>query len=126
MLASRGCKIVVNDLGGSAKGEGKSSKAADTVVEEIKAAGGEAVANYDSVEDGEKIVKTAIDAFGKVDIVVNNAGILRDVAFHKMVGSVFSSIGPFEMLTWRRNEMKTDAARLGFDQPSSHLRNLFG
>ena len=84
LLASRGAKVVVNDLGGSFTGEGKSGGAADKVVAEIKAAGGEAVANYDSVEDGDKIVKTAIDAFGRIDIVVNNAGILRDVSFAKM------------------------------------------
>jgi len=84
LLASRGAKVVVNDLGGGARGEGASSSAADRVVEEIKAAGGEAVANYDSVEDGAAIVQTALDAFGKVEIVVNNAGILRDTTFHKM------------------------------------------
>jgi len=84
LLASRGAKVVVNDLGGSHSGEGKSSSAADKVVEEIKAAGGTAVANYDSVTDGDKIVKTAIDAFGKLDILINNAGILRDVSFQKM------------------------------------------
>jgi 3-hydroxyacyl-CoA dehydrogenase/3a,7a,12a-trihydroxy-5b-cholest-24-enoyl-CoA hydratase len=84
LLASRGAKLVVNDLGGSMHGEGKSASAADTVVAEIVAAGGEAVASYESVEDGDKIVKTAIDAFGKVDIVINNAGILRDVSFPKM------------------------------------------
>lgn len=84
LFASRGAKVVVNDLGGSTRGEGKSSAAADRVVEEIRAAGGEAVANYDSVEDGAKIVQTALDHFGRVDIVVNNAGILRDVTFQKM------------------------------------------
>ena len=84
LLASRGAKVCVNDLGGTHTGGGKSSAAADKVVEEIKAAGGEAVANYDSVEDGDKIVKTAVDAFGKIDIVINNAGILRDVSFQKM------------------------------------------
>ncbi|HVK72193.1 MAG TPA: SDR family oxidoreductase, partial [Kofleriaceae bacterium] len=84
LLASRGAKVVVNDLGGSHTGEGKSSSAADKVVDEIKAAGGTAVANYDSVEDGDKIVKTAIDTYGRIDVLVNNAGILRDVSFAKM------------------------------------------
>src|SRR4051794_27438591 len=84
LLASRGARVVVNDLGGSHTGEGKSASAADKVVSEIKAAGGEAVANHDSVEDGDRIVKTAIDAFGRIDIVINNAGILRDVSFQKM------------------------------------------
>jgi 3-hydroxyacyl-CoA dehydrogenase/3a,7a,12a-trihydroxy-5b-cholest-24-enoyl-CoA hydratase len=84
LLASRGARVVVNDLGGSHTGEGKSASAADKVVAEIKAAGGEAVASHDSVEDGDKIVKTAIDAFGKIDIIINNAGILRDVSFQKM------------------------------------------
>jgi NAD(P)-dependent dehydrogenase (short-subunit alcohol dehydrogenase family)/acyl dehydratase/putative sterol carrier protein len=84
MFGARGAKVVVNDLGGNIHGGGKSSAAADKVVEEIKALGGEAVANYDSVEEGDKIVKTAVDTFGTVDIVINNAGILRDVSFHKM------------------------------------------
>lgn len=83
-LASRGCKVVVNDLGGGHTGGGKSSAAADAVVAEIKAAGGDAVANYDSVEDGAAIIKTGLDAFGRVDIVINNAGILRDTSFQKM------------------------------------------
>ncbi|EGT43053.1 hypothetical protein CAEBREN_04127 [Caenorhabditis brenneri] len=83
-LAKRGCKVVVNDLGGDRHGTSSSSSMADKVVQEIKAAGGQAVANYDSVEFGDKIVKTAIDNFGKIDIVINNAGILRDVSFQKM------------------------------------------
>ncbi|MCB9587327.1 MAG: SDR family oxidoreductase [Polyangiaceae bacterium] len=87
LLASRGAKVVVNDLGGSFDGTGSGHNMADKVVEEIKAAGGEAVASYDGVdtfEGAEKIVATAKDAFGKVDIVINNAGILRDVSFVKM------------------------------------------
>jgi len=83
-FAERGAKVVVNDLGGGHTGSGSSTRAADIVVEEIKAKGGEAAANYDSVEDGEKIIQTAVDAFGRVDILINNAGILRDVSFAKM------------------------------------------
>eukprot|EP01112_Ceratiomyxa_fruticulosa_P020725 TRINITY_DN713_c0_g4_i1.p1 TRINITY_DN713_c0_g4~~TRINITY_DN713_c0_g4_i1.p1 ORF type:complete len:254 (+),score=61.88 TRINITY_DN713_c0_g4_i1:146-907(+) len=83
-FASRGAKVVVNDLGVSTTGEGASTKAADKVVDEIKKAGGVAVANYDSVDEGDKIVKTAIDSFGRIDILINNAGILRDVSFMKM------------------------------------------
>ncbi|KPK53546.1 MAG: hypothetical protein AMJ63_06035 [Myxococcales bacterium SG8_38_1] len=84
LLAARGAKVVVNDLGGSTSGEGKSSESADRVVDEIKQAGGEAVANYDSVEDGDAIVKTAMNTWGRVDIVINNAGILRDKSFKNM------------------------------------------
>ncbi|KAM0426174.1 hypothetical protein ACHAPT_008518 [Fusarium lateritium] len=80
-FGSRGASVVVNDLGVSSKGEGTSSKAADVVVNEIKAAGGKAVANYDSVENGERIIETAINAFGRIDILINNAGILRDISF---------------------------------------------
>ncbi|HDM32264.1 MAG TPA: SDR family oxidoreductase [Deltaproteobacteria bacterium] len=86
-LAKRGAKVVVNDLGGTRDGVGSSESAANKVVEEIKALGGEAVPNYDNVatvKGGENIVKTAIDAFGKVDILINNAGILRDKSFAKM------------------------------------------
>ena len=83
-FARRGAKVVVNDLGGGGHGEGKSSAAADKVVAEILAAGGEAVANYDSVENGEAIIRTALDNFDRVDMVINNAGILRDASFAKM------------------------------------------
>jgi NAD(P)-dependent dehydrogenase (short-subunit alcohol dehydrogenase family) len=89
-LARRGAAVVVNDLGGSVDGRapaGDASTAAQKVVDEIAASGGQAVPSYDSVstpEGGESIVKTAVDAFGKVDIVVNNAGILRDKSFLKL------------------------------------------
>ncbi|TAQ90250.1 hypothetical protein B7494_g1421 [Chlorociboria aeruginascens] len=83
-FASRGASVVVNDLGGSFKGEGNSTKAADVVVDEIKAAGGKAVANYDSVENGDRIIETAIQNYGRIDVLLNNAGILRDVSFKNM------------------------------------------
>ncbi|XP_061006912.1 peroxisomal multifunctional enzyme type 2 isoform X1 [Dama dama] len=83
-FAERGASVVVNDLGGDFTGVGKSSFAADKVVEEIRRKGGKAVANYDTVEEGEKIVKTALDAFGRIDIVINNAGILRDRSFSRI------------------------------------------
>ena len=86
-LAKRGALLVINDLGGSTDGVGSSEAAAQKVVDEITAAGGEAVANYDSVatpEGGANIVKTAVDTFGKVDIIINNAGILRDTSFKNM------------------------------------------
>lgn len=86
-LAKEGAAVVVNDLGGARDGSGAGSAMADQVVAEIKAAGGRAVANYDSVAESagaENIIKTALDEFGKVDGVVSNAGILRDGTFHKM------------------------------------------
>jgi NAD(P)-dependent dehydrogenase (short-subunit alcohol dehydrogenase family) len=95
LLASRGAKVVVNDLGGSVDGSGGSTKAADKVVDEIKAAGGQAVANYDGVDSAEgaaKMVATAKDAFGKLDIVINNAGILRDVSFVKMTDEDWNKV----------------------------------
>src|SRR5439155_10045658 len=81
LLAKEGAKVVVNDIGGSAAGEGRDPTPADKVVAEITAAGGTAVSNYDSVASmtgGEKIIGTALEKFGRIDIVVNNAGILRD------------------------------------------------
>jgi len=92
LLAARGAQVVVNDLGGSMHGEGAATTAADRVVEEIRAAGGQAVANYDSVEDGPRIVQTALDHFGRIDIIINNAGILRDTSFHKMTEADWEKI----------------------------------
>jgi NAD(P)-dependent dehydrogenase (short-subunit alcohol dehydrogenase family) len=86
-LAGEGASVVVNDLGGARDGTGAGHNMADEVVNEIREAGGRAVANYDSVaesEGAENIIKTALDEFGKVDGVVSNAGILRDGTFHKM------------------------------------------
>lgn len=86
-LAKRGAKVVVNDLGGSKNGVGSSISATDRVVEEIRKLGGHAVPNYGDVatpEGGENIVQAAINAFGKVDILINNAGILVDSSFAKM------------------------------------------
>ncbi|QRY79312.1 SDR family oxidoreductase [Pseudomonas sp. PDNC002] len=84
LFAKHGAKVVVNDLGGSTHGEGANASAADRVVAEIREAGGTAIANHDSVTDGEKIVRQAVEEFGRIDVVVNNAGILRDKTFHKM------------------------------------------
>ena len=94
-LAKRGAKVVVNDLGASVDGSGGSSAAAQAVVEEIKKAGGEAIANGASVSDkkgAESIVADAVKAFGTVDILINNAGILRDKSFMK------GSIEDFELI----------------------------
>ena len=86
-MAAQGAKVVVNDIGASVSGEGNDAGPAQRVVDEIRAAGGEAVANTDSVSEaasGQRIVETALDSFGRIDVVVNNAGILRDRFFHKM------------------------------------------
>jgi len=94
-FARRGAKVVVNDLGGSVDGTGSGQAAADLVVEEIEAAGGTGVANYDSVatpEGGESIVQTALENFGRVDILVNNAGILRDRSFAKMTQAEIEAV----------------------------------
>jgi len=87
LFAKEGAKVVVNDLGGDRHGGGKGAEMADSVVEEIKKAGGEAVANYDSVstrEGADGMLWAALNKFGKVDILVNNAGVLRDKTFLNM------------------------------------------
>ena len=86
-MAAEGAKVVVNDIGTSTTGEGTDAGPAQKVVDEIKAAGGQAVANTDSVAEAAsagRIVQCAVDSFGRIDGVVNNAGILRDRFFHKM------------------------------------------
>jgi len=87
LLAARGAKVVVNDPGVAVDGSGSNAAPADKVVDEIKAAGGEAVASYDSVDSwtgGEKIIAKAVESYGKIDILINNAGILRDKSIAKM------------------------------------------
>jgi len=100
-LAKRGAKVVVNDLGSSVDGSGGSSAAAQAVVEEIKKAGGEAIANGASVSDkkgAESIVADAVKAFGTVDILINNAGILRDKSFNKVTLEDFELIVSVHLL----------------------------
>jgi NAD(P)-dependent dehydrogenase (short-subunit alcohol dehydrogenase family) len=95
LLASRGARVVVNDLGGSVHGDGSDKSAAESVASEIVAAGGEAMSNTDSVstpEGGEALVQTAIDAYGQVDILINNAGILRDKTFHNMTPDLLEPV----------------------------------
>lgn len=94
-LADAGAKVVVNDLGASAGGEGDDTSPATEVVEEISAVGGEAVANFNSVaewDSAHEIVQEAIDRFGRIDGLVNNAGILRDAIFHKMTEDNFDIV----------------------------------
>jgi len=128
LLAARGAKVVVNDLGGAMDGTGASQTPAQKVVDEIKAAGGEAIADYNDVVNGDKIVKTALDTYGTVDIVINNAGILRDVSFLKqtdqdwdlvlkvhLLGSKNVSKAAFPIMRekkWGRIVMTTSAAGL--------------
>ena len=95
LLASRGCRVVVNDLGAHTDGTGVDASPAEQVVKEIEAIGGEAVVDGNTVatpEGGEAIVQTAVDAFGTVDIVVNNAGILRDKSFAKMEPAMIEAV----------------------------------
>uniref|UniRef100_H2YTE3 Peroxisomal multifunctional enzyme type 2 n=1 Tax=Ciona savignyi TaxID=51511 RepID=H2YTE3_CIOSA len=112
-FAKRGAYVVVNDLGSTPGGVGSSAKAADQVVDEIRANGGIAVANYDSVEFGDKLVKTALDNFGRIDIVINNAGILRDRFFMRMSDGEWDLVnnvhlrGTYSVTKAAWNHMKT-------------------
>ena len=95
LMARHGARVVVNDYGGSEVGTGSDRKPADQVVEDIAKAGGEAVANYDSVASmagGRSIIQTAMDAFGRIDIVVNNAGILRDRMIFNMTEEEWDAV----------------------------------
>ena len=95
LLAKEGASVVVNDLGGARDGTGSGTSMADGVVEEIKAAGGSAVANYGSVTDDDAaagMVKAALDNFGRIDILINNAGILRDRSFKNMTDAEWDAV----------------------------------
>ena len=94
-MAARGAKILINDFGGAVDGSGESASAAQRVVDEINDLGGIAAANHDSVasaQGGQAIVHAALDAFGRVDVLINNAGILRDKAFHKMDSAMIDAV----------------------------------
>jgi NAD(P)-dependent dehydrogenase (short-subunit alcohol dehydrogenase family) len=95
LFAREGALVVVNDVGGSRAGDGQSQAVADAVAEEIRKAGGKAVSSHDSVATAEgaaALIKTAVDAFGRVDVLVNNAGILRDKSFLKMDEALFDAV----------------------------------
>ena len=95
MMAAHGAKVIVNDLGGAADGAGADAAPAQEVVNDIAAAGGEAVANFGNVakpEDAKAMIEQSMDTFGAVDVIVNNAGILRDVIFHKMTEDDWDSV----------------------------------
>ncbi|TCP53469.1 NAD(P)-dependent dehydrogenase (short-subunit alcohol dehydrogenase family) [Tamaricihabitans halophyticus] len=135
-LARRGAHVVVNDLGGNPDGSGGAASAADAVVEEIESAGGTAVASYDSVADaagGAAIVQRALDAFGSVDIVINNAGILRDRSFAKMTAEDVETVlgvhlhGAFHVTGPAFRVMKEKGyGRLIFTTSSAGLFGNFG
>jgi NAD(P)-dependent dehydrogenase (short-subunit alcohol dehydrogenase family) len=95
LMAAHGAKVVINDIGGSVEGEGEDKTPANEVAEEIRANGGEAVVNTDSVADPKsaaRIIENALDSFGRIDAVVNNAGILRDGIFHKMTDEMWKGV----------------------------------
>src|SRR3954447_4672552 len=115
LFAAEGAKVVVNDLGGAPDGGGSDRTAAESVADEIKAMGGEAVANGDSVADwdgGEALINTALDAFGRLDILVNNAGILRDRMLVSMSEEEWDSVvnvhmkGHFVPTRWAANHWR--------------------
>lgn len=125
-MASEGAKVVINDLGGATDGSGASLTPAQEVVDEIKKAGGDAVSNSASVaevEDAESIIKTAIDSFGRIDVLVNNAGILRDRMIWNMTDEEWDSVikthlyGHFyctrAAARWMRNAVKEGKLKNG-------------
>ncbi len=136
-LAAEGAAIVVNDLGGARDGTGEGTNMADQVVAEIKAAGGEAVGNYDNVatiEGGESILKTALDAFEHVDILVNNAGILRDKSFANTTEDLWDPViavhlrGTYcvTLATWRHMKERGSGGVIINTSSTSGLNGNFG
>lgn len=135
-LARRGARVVVNDVGANVDGSGRSEKAADTVVEEIMSAGGEAVASYASVaeaESGASIVDTAMERFGTVDVLVSNAGILRDRSFAKLTSQELEAVldvhlrGAFHVAQPAFRVMKENGyGRLVFASSNAGLLGNFG
>ncbi|XP_050454061.1 peroxisomal multifunctional enzyme type 2 isoform X1 [Cataglyphis hispanica] len=121
LFASRGASVVVNDLGSSRHGDGSSTMSADAVVQEIRQNGGKAVANYDSVVNGAKIIKTAIEAFGRIDVVINNAGILRDTSFMKMTDAEWDAIHDVHL----KGSMKTTQAAWPYFVKQKYGRVIF-
>lgn len=135
MMASRGAQVIVNDLGGAADGDGADATPAQEVVNEIKAAGGEAVANFGNVakiEDANAMYEQSMDEFGTIDVVVNNAGILRDVIFHKMTEQEWDSViavhlkGSFNMAQAVAKQFKMQASGcfLNFTSTSGLIGNF--
>ena len=129
-LADQGAKVVVNDLGGDVTGQGADKRAADQVVDVIKSRGGEAVANYDDVADfngAKNIVDTALDAFGQLDVLVNNAGILRDKMLFTMAETDFDAVIRVHLKgTWNTMHHASahwrERSKAG-DQPSAAIVN---
>jgi 3-hydroxyacyl-CoA dehydrogenase/3a,7a,12a-trihydroxy-5b-cholest-24-enoyl-CoA hydratase len=132
-FARRGAKVVVNDIGVNQGSGGTSLKAADAVVDEIRALGGVAIASYDSVEQGEKIVQRALDTYGRIDVLVNNAGALRDVSFTKITTPQWDAVvnvnmkGPFLLSKAAWGAMKEQKfGRIIYTTSGSGLYGQFG
>ena len=123
LLAKEGAKVVVNDLGGTRDGAGHGNAMADKVVAEIKEAGGQAVANYGSVakaEDAQGMIDQAVSTFGKIDIVINNAGILRDKTLVKMTDDMWDLVIEVHL---RGTYLVTKAAVLAMGENGGHIVN---